>query len=382
MYVSLALVFFNNILFSMKYLFLFIVPLFLLSCEERATPKTAAQAHKVKSIDFEEFKLIDISPKAQTDLYQWKSFQSLLQVMLAMAPSKIKNPPLLPLSNPDSLLLYSRLYPINSQTVLTNIYVERDWRAPAESAKDTVFRIEKNKEASTANLQWERFLVAGIPYTWSFISKKVGYDRFHLSFLEGTQEVYTAFFSLDPLVSSGKNVKTTSLSDDWKQYKVVFTPKKSSLYTLRLSFDEEAKMNDNAIFYRSVLELPAKDFPKVGQYASKIAAENTQVESSYYSVFFWLVQIEEALKELLNDDTFPERIQVPAVKARFRLFETQIKVLADNVRNNPDFKEETLKAQIKQLGGTFNSILARINNLYDSNLDERMQYIEVSEEGE
>ena len=70
------------------------------------------------------------------------------------------------------------------------------------------------------------------------------------------------------------------------------------------------------------------------------------------------------------------------MKARFRLFETQIKVLADNVRNNPDFKEETLKAQIKQLGGTFNSILARINNLYDSNLDERMQYIEVSEEGE
>ena len=52
------------------------------------------------------------------------------------------------------------------------------------------------------------------------------------------------------------------------------------------------------------------------------------------------------------------------------------------MRNNPDFKEEILKAQIKQLGGTFNSILARINNIYDSNLDERMQYIEMPEEGE
>ena len=80
-----------------------------------------------------------------------------MQVIVSMAPAKIKNTDDLMLSNPDSLLVYSRLYPINSKTENINSLVERDWRAPAEASKDTVFRFEKKKNNEVASLQWSRF---------------------------------------------------------------------------------------------------------------------------------------------------------------------------------------------------------------------------------
>ena len=362
----------------MKYRFYILFSLLtcFISCNDDKEANKTTQAHKVKSIDFEEFKLIDLTPKAQEDMKHWKSFQSLMQVIVSMAPAKIKNTDDLMLSNPDSLLVYSRLYPINSKTENINSLVERDWRAPAEASKDTVFRFEKKKNNEVASLQWSRFLVANIPYTFSVVLKKVNYPKVNLNFSESNSDELSATFALDTLNSSTSNVKKTTLEDDWNRYRITFSPKKSAPYTIKLSLDENAKENDNVILYRSVLELPAKYFHKVGQYSDKIVGEHAEVESSYYSVFFWLVQIEDALRELLNDDaTFPEKINVPTVKARLRLFQTQIKALADNVKNNPDFKEEELKSNISLLGQTFNSVIARINNIYGNDLEERMKFI-------
>ena len=207
--------------------------------------------------------------------------------------------------------------------------------------------------------------------------EKVNYPNVKLNFLEGENDELSATLALDTLSSSTNNVKRTTLSDDWYSYQIDFSPKKSASYSIRLSLDENAKENDNVILYRSILELPAKHFHQVGKFSDKIVGEHSDVESSYYSVFFWLVQIEDALKELLNSDTFPERINVPTVKARFRLFQTQIKSLADNVKNNPDFNENELKNNIFLLRETFNSIIARINNIYGNDLDERMKYIDT-----
>lgn len=362
----------------MKYRFYILFSLLtcFISCNDDKETNKTRQVHKVKSIDFEEFKLIDLTPKAQEDMKHWKSFQSLMQVIVSMAPAKIKNTDNLMLSNPDSLLVYSRLYPINSKTENINSLVERDWRAPAEASKDTVFRFEKKKNNEVASLQWSRFLVANIPYTFSVVLKKVNYPKVNLNFSESNTDELSATFALDTLNSSTSNVKKTALEDDWNRYQITFSPKKSAPYTIKLSLDENAKENDNVILYRSVLELPAKYFHKVGQYSDKIVGEHSEVESSYYSVFFWLVQIEDALQELLSDDaTFPEKINVPTVKARLRLFQTQIKALADNVKNNPDFKEEELKSNISLLGQTFNSVIARINNIYGNDLEERMKFI-------
>lgn len=334
------------------------------------------EEHKTKSIELEEFKLTDINDKAKEDLHEWKNFQSLMQVIISMSPAKIKNTDNLALSNPDSLLLYSRLYTYNSKTEKVNSVVERDWRTPADGSRDTVFRIEKTKNDTHSFIQWQRFLVANIPYTFSVISKKVSSPQIGLAFVENGNEALTTTLALDSLAPLTANVKRSSLPDNWYKFEVVFSPKKTNNYHIQLSLDEDSKANDNVILYRSVLEIPAKYFHQVSKYSDKIIGSHSKVESSYYSVFFWLVQIEDALNELLNSDTFPERIDTPVVKARFRLFETQIRTLADNVKNNPDFKEEEIKNSIKQIEETFNSVIARINNIYNNDLDEKMREIE------
>ena len=167
-----------------SYALLFLLSV-LVSCNNTNQDNNEKQTHKTKSIEFEEFKLIDLTPKAQEDMRHWKSFQSLMQVIVSMAPAKIKNTDDLMLSNPDSLLIYSRLYPVNSKTEVINSVVEHDWRTPADATKDTVFRFEKKKNNAESFLQWHRFLVANIPYTFSIVLKKVNYPNVKLNFLEG-----------------------------------------------------------------------------------------------------------------------------------------------------------------------------------------------------
>ena len=349
----------------------------LISCDgSQQTSDNTPTEHKVKSVDFKELKLTELTPKAQEDLRQWKSFQSLMQIIISMAPNKIKNTDALVLSNPDSLLIYSRLHPISSKTESVNTLVERDWRTPPNSIKDTVFRVEKIKEEGKAFLQWRRFLVANIPYTFSVSSKKINYPHLNLVFSEEGKEELSTQLALDTLSPLSANVKRRALVDDWKEFEVAFSPKKSGYYNIQLSLDEEAKANDNVILYRPVLELAAKNFQKVSQYSDKIIGENSRVESSYYSVYFWLTQMQDTLQELLSD-TFPERIDIPSIKTRFRLFQTEIKSLADNVKNNPDFKEEAIKNNINLLEETFNSIISHINKIYNNDLDERMRYIDT-----
>ena len=352
----------------------------LISCDgSQQTSDNTPTEHNVKSVDFEELKLTDLSPKAHEDLRQWKNFQSLMQIIISMAPNKIKNTDALALSNPDSLLIYNRLHPISSKTENVNALVERDWRTPPNSTKDTVFRVEQIKEDGKAFLQWRRFLVANIPYTFSVSSKKINYSLLNLVFSEEGKEELSTQLVLDTLSTLPANVKRRTLVDDWNEFEVVFSPKKTGTYNIQLSLDEEAKANDNVILYRPVLELAAKNFQKVSQYSDKIIGENSKVESSYYSVYFWLTQMQDALRDLLTD-SFPERIDIPSIKVRFRLFQTQIKSLADNVKNNPDFKEETLKNNINLLGENFNSIISHINKVYNNDLDERMRYIDTNNE--
>ena len=50
------------------------------------------------------------------------------------------------------------------------------------------------------------------------------------------------------------------------------------------------------------------------------------------------------------------------------------------LKNNPDFNENELKNNIFLLGETFNSIIARINNIYSNDLDDRMKYIDTQQD--
>lgn len=354
------------------YIFLFILIMSVVACNEATNnPTDQEKNHQPKSVDFEELHLAPLNTEAQEGVRSWKEFQSLMQIVVTMAPTKIKNTEALVTNNPDSLLLYSRLYPVNTKTVLTNILVERDWRT-ALTANDTVFRIEKTKESPYSYLQWQRFLVAGVPYTFSLKAKKVGgCNRLQLDFLNDKDSELMLTLPIDTLATDNK-VQRTELDEEWCDFRVTFTPHNTHSYFIRLGFEEGVQPADNVIFYHSVLEIPARDFGKVSAYSKRIIGEQSDIKSSYYSVFFWLVQIEDALQELLTAPNFPEKLNNAMIKSRFRLLQTEIKLLADNVRNNPDYDEVALKSAIKAIEKTFNELVGRMNSCYKNDLEARM----------
>ena len=345
------------------------------SCDEKTNSGTSSKEHKAKSINFDEFSIVDISPKAQYGIQNWKSFQSLMQVIVSMAPTKIKNTEKLINATPDSLLIYTRLPIRGSKVLLNNASVDRDWRSNG-NVKDTVYRFDKKKEEEYSFIQWNNFLVEGIPYTLSVFVKDLNAGHLSLEVSQESSKIVTEKFALYGFDSENSPMrKKRILEDDWKELQITFTPKKEGNYGVLLSFDEEVKGGNGLIFYRPTLQIPAKYFSKIGKFSDKIVKEQAVVESSYYSLYFWLIQIEEELKQLLLEDAFPEVIAMPAIKARFRLFETQIKELADNVKNNPDFNEEQIRSGIANMHHTFNSIILRINNFYESDLDDKMQQV-------
>ena len=283
-----------------------------------------------------------------------------MQVIVSMAPTKIKNTEKLINATPDSLLIYTRLPIRGSKVLLNNASVDRDWRSNG-NVKDTVYRFDKKKEEEYSFIQWNNFLVEGIPYTLSVFVKDLNAGHLSLEVSQENSKVVTEKFALYGFDSENSPMrKKRILEDDWKELQITFTPKKEGNYGVLLSFDEEVKGGNGLIFYRPTLQIPAKYFSKIGKFSDKIVKEQAVVESSYYSLYFWLIQIEEELKQLLLEDAFPEEIAMPAIKARFRLFETQIKELADNVKNNPDFNEEQIRSGIANMHHTFNSIILRM----------------------
>lgn len=386
----------------------------LLSCQNRKEQETLPETHKVKSIDFDELKIIEISPQATPDFQNWTHFRTLMQVIVSMAPNQIKNSNHSVSLNPDSLLVYHRFSTSKTKTILESAEIERDWRT-VKSVQDTVFRLEKKNESEVSFMQWNHFLVENVPYTFSIFVKDLTVVDFGLNFVHNenvivqdvwkirketdsvlvnlkkedlkvrtpklvnehgipAEEVKDIDFSTTPILEI--KTETVLLDDNWKEFRIPFIPEKSDVYGIRIGFRKDAKQKDLILFYRPTLQIRAKDFYKMGEHSDKIIKEQSSIKSSYYSVFFWLRQIEDELKQLLsNGDTFPEKINTPIIKSRFRLFETQVKELADNVKNNPDFKEEEIKQRIAEMQKTFNAIILHINKLYESDLDNRMQEI-------
>lgn len=357
----------------MKYQLLsFLFLAILWSCKNPSEEKLE-KSHTVKAIDFQEFKVISISPQAKTDLHNWKSFQSLLQIIVNMAPTKVKNTEDLVATKLDSLLIYKRLYPLNQKTFFENAIAERDWRM-ANNSKDTVFRLEKREEGEFSFMEWNHFLIENTPYVFSFFVKKINLEQLKISFVSEDKEFKHSQYNLADSTLTQKS-HITAMNDGWFEIKEEFIPSKSSTYGIRMDLTENSKKGDNVIFYRPTLQILAKDLQKVRNFSDKIVQEHSFVESSYYSVFFWLKQIDDELKHLLNEDTFPEKLNVPTIKSRFQLLHTQIKELADNVKNNPDYQEVIVEKSIQKIEKTFNSILLRINYIYESDLDEKMQQI-------
>ncbi|MDO5607825.1 MAG: hypothetical protein Q4G08_05140 [Capnocytophaga sp.] len=347
-----------------------------MSCQTQQK-NTVKEEYIPKSISLEDFDIPKLSSKATDSIKEWASFRNLTQVMVSMAPYKTRNADQILLNTPDSVLIYKRLYAKNSKTILDNISVDKDWRT-LEHSKDTIYRLQKRNEVDKTNLSWNEYLLADIPYTFSVFVKNVSIPHLTIAFADALQNpVAERSFALDSLYASaaGPYSQVVEMKDNWKEFRLTFTPTTDAMYALIMKINEDSKAGNSLLFYRPTLQIPLKYFAKIGQSSERIVQEQTEVKSSYNSIYFWLTQLEDEIKHLLDEDDFPKTIHNSVIKSRFHLFNTQIHELSDNIQNNPELTDQQTKEKIRQIQDTYSNIIERINKAYDSNLEELMRKI-------
>ena len=130
--------------------------------------------------------------------------------------------------------------------------------------------------------------------------------------------------------------------------------------------------NDYVSFYRSELLLPIKYQEEIEKSAEKLLGKEKNIKSSYNSIYFWLFQLEDELRQLWAKNNFPEKLQRDEIKARLKLFETYVRNLSSEVKENPNLSKEEVQQGILNIRNAFASVLRYINFLNEENLDDKL----------
>lgn len=144
-FLFIIFVFVKRIVRQMKIVYITIISfLLLLGCNNTSSNANQDRKIKTKTVEFEEFKIPNLTEKALDDVQQWKSFRSLVQVIINVSPHKVKNADKLVADSTENLLIYKRFSVSDRRNVLQNMSIDRDWRTTGK-VKDTIFRLQKLK---------------------------------------------------------------------------------------------------------------------------------------------------------------------------------------------------------------------------------------------
>ena len=143
-------------------------------------------------------------------------------------------------------------------------------------------------------------------------------------------------------------------------------------YTFAINYEEQEVAEDYISFYRSELLLPIKYYKEVEKSGEKLLSNPKNIKSSYNSIYFWLFQIEDELRQLWAKDNFPEKLRRDEIKARLKLFETYVRRLSSEVKENPQLSKEDVQKGIGDIRKSFASVIRYINFLNKEKLDDKL----------
>ena len=124
-------------------------------------------------------------------------------------------------------------------------------------------------------------------------------------------------------------------------------------------------------FYNTELLLPVKYQSEI-EYSADILLGQKKVKSSYNSIYFWLFQLEDEIRQLWVKDNFPEKLNRDEVKARLKLFETYVRNLSSNVKENSSLTKEEVQQGILDIRNAFSSVIRYINFINDEKLEDKI----------
>lgn len=360
----------------MRYFILLAILLVGFSCET-STKQTQPKKNSRKLV-LSSYTLSELNEKAYLEVAHWSAFRALYHVMKHLAPNNVQISSDITIENPDSLLTYKRLYTKSSLTLQQNIFVDKDWRS-ADRASDTVYRITPNEKSQPSYLQWKEELIQGIDYhisIWAYPSGsslmgfRIASEQDRRFRIHTEEEFHLDSISQFPPVTAVNN------SLQWRKITMDFTPQKTDEYSLQLFLPEQgsntsASSSSILILTPSIL-VRSKDFSKLSSGSENLFSHSETITSSFYSVYFWLQQMDEELHQLLVENQFPEKLNTPSLRARFLLLQTRIRALKDQLKNQSDIDENTVASEVLTIEKGFSTIIENINTLYQDRLQTLM----------
>ena len=361
-----------------KKIFISVISLcFLVSCNENNKTKEQAE-REAKTIYIKEFIFPELTEKSVNSIKEWYDFKTIYQILLSISPQKQKVN-ILENINPDSLYIYKRLYPNTPNNELFNGRIEQDWRA-AESLSDTIYRFIKNKKDEYSSMGWREVLLKDLPYTFSIqVQNTSNINNIKIEILREKDKkiVQEQFIHLDSLQHNipQEYTKFTSLSDNWLKVDMKIISPLNGTYLFSVNYNDKDAENEYISFYRSTLLLPMKYRGEIEKSSDKLLHNQQDVKSSYTGVYFWLFQIEDELKQLWAKNNFPENLNRNEIKARLKLFETYVRELSSNVKEDPNLSKEAVQEGILHIRKSFASLINYINFINEEDLNNKLENI-------
>ena len=341
----------------------------LLSCEQRKKTDVS-QRQEAKSVYIKKYTFPELSEEAAQNIRNWYELKTIYQILLSISPER-QAVPILKNTNPDSLYVYKRLYATAKENIQTNGSIMQDWR-DLESKSDTAYKFVKRKTDEVASFAWEAILLKDLPYTFSvrmYPSSGIKKVKLEVVRQKDQKVIRGQFLHLDSLSLNtlAPYTKLTTEDNGWLKVDMqVETP----LYG---EYSNEKEVAEDYIsFYRSELLLPIKYQDEIEKSSEKLLGKEKNIKSSYNSIYFWLFQLEDELRQLWAKDNFPEKLRRDEIKSRLKLFETYVRRLSSEVKENPNLSKEEVQQGILDIRESFASVIRYINFLNKEKLDEKL----------
>lgn len=389
---QIKIVFLNALTFCknfMRCLLLIILTITFIGCNSSDKDSSSQQDYYTpKTLLLESYDIPKLNSKAKKEIQNWKGFRTFYGVMTNLAPNNIMSDPNLLVKDKDSLIIFKRLYLRSPKAIEENVYVDKDWHTP-KVITDTIYRLTCDDKTKLSYIGWKEKLISKIPYIFTCFAKASNSNEITLKIAKEdstrlkSNVLLSQTFLLDS-INYSQNLSpqaTSKLIDEkekWFELELEYTPNQDGTYQFEIELTQEdmGSSTKNLLVYSPSIKIKNGDIKVIQELSSDLVDTQTKVRSSYYSVYFWLDQMEDELNQLLVRNQFPEKLNTSILKSRFNLLNTRIKELKDKVKNSTQLDDKQVSDKILTIEKGFGHIISSINTVYDDNLDNLMNSIE------
>lgn len=344
----------------------------LLSCQSGNNEEKKDSHKDPESVQISNFSFPELSQEAEKTVGQWSDLKTIFQILASIAPEDNSKQKIIKVNNQDSLFTIIRMPVMKSKA--DNIYRRGGYENSYENKIDTVFVIEKDVSLKEGKISWDVPVVKDIPHTISFKIKqdKSKYVSFTV-YRERDKKNVVQHTILSDKEENLQNVSIRKLDDKWQQVSAKVISPMSLIHSVSIYIDQDEENLGFSICDVKV-SIPVKNLSEIEKYNDKTLKERS-IKSSYNALYYWLGYLEDQMNILWKKREIPQVLDTPQTVVRLRLFDTYVRELKDNVKNNPDLNQSQVRDAMEKIRRAFSDFIVYVNKIHSEDISEKMDNI-------